>query len=126
VRPVVLPDLQELCYGRWQGLDAAARERDDRALGERWRERSWSVRFPGGESLDDVDRRAARVLAGHPGGTVLLCAHGHFNRVLLLRALGWQRDRFWSVEQPNGCCYVLDVLGRASLASILTLDGRDE
>lgn len=109
----LLDDLGELCYGEWQGLDAATRLTRDAVLEQQWRSDPWAVRFPGGESLGDVDARASRVIdhlvTAHAGGTVLVSAHGHFNRVFLLRALGWPRERFWHIEQPNAGCTVLDV-----------------
>lgn len=111
VRP--LDDLREICYGRWQGLDEPARLADDPALHRRWRDDPWSVTFPGGESLADVEVRARRVLGHvarvHPGATVLVSGHGHLNRVLLLAAHGWPRERFWRITQPNAGCTVLDV-----------------
>jgi broad specificity phosphatase PhoE len=69
------------------------------------------VRFPGGESLEDVRTRAAaaldRILAAHPEGVVLLSGHGHLNRVLLIHLLGWPRERFWEIAQPNAACWRL-------------------
>jgi broad specificity phosphatase PhoE len=109
----MLDDLREIGYGRWQGLDPAAREADDASLQRRWHDDPWGVTFPGGESLADVDARARRALdhvaRAHPGHAVLVSAHGHLNRVLLLAARGWPRERFWSVEQSNASCTVLDL-----------------
>lgn len=100
--------LAELGYGAWQGTAEASWP--DTA-GARWRQDPWALAFPGGESLDDVHRRAApawdRLVAAHAGETVLVAAHGHVNRVLLIHALGWPRDRFWRIAQPNAGCVVL-------------------
>lgn len=100
----------ELSYGTWQGT----REREwPDAAGRRWRRDPWAVAFPSGESLDDVHRRATpawdRLVAAHAGETVLVAAHGHLNRVLLIHALGLARDRFWSIAQPNAGCTVVRV-----------------
>jgi broad specificity phosphatase PhoE len=109
----ILFDLHELSYGSWQGRDAAGCEADDPALYRAWRADPWSVTFPAGESLHGVDARARRALAWvthtHPGGTVLVSAHGHLNRVLLIAVHGWPRGRFWELEQSNACCTMLDV-----------------
>lgn len=113
LEPVQLPELRELSYGLWQGRGSLPRGRVNPGLEWRWRFSPWSVRFPGGETLDEVERRAAaalrRIRAAHPGETVLVCGHGHLNRVLLIHALGWPRDRFWEIEQANGCCHVLQL-----------------
>lgn len=111
LEPIELPELRELSYGLWQGRGAFPRGRCNAGLEWRWRSDPWSVRFPGGEALAEVETRAAAALArirhAHPDGTVLVCGHGHLNRVLLIHALGWARARFWEIEQPNGCCHLL-------------------
>ncbi|HEV2734424.1 MAG TPA: histidine phosphatase family protein, partial [Longimicrobiaceae bacterium] len=40
---------------------------------------------------------------------VLLSAHGHFNRVLLIHVLGWEPGRFWQIQQTNGGCWRIEV-----------------
>jgi broad specificity phosphatase PhoE len=108
-----LPELRELSYGLWQGRGSHARARCSPGLEWRWREDPWSIRFPGGEALAEVCRRAAaaldRIRAAHPGENILVSGHGHLNRVLLIHAMGWPRERFWEIEQRNGCCYVLEL-----------------
>jgi len=105
--------LGELCYGLWQGRGQEPGGRCNPGLEWRWRESPWSVRFPGGESLEEVRARAAaaveRIVAAHPGGTVLVSGHGHLNRVLLIHLLGLPRDSFWSIAQPNASCWRLSV-----------------
>jgi broad specificity phosphatase PhoE len=107
----VVPELREFSYGLWQGRGSAPRARCSPGLELRWREDPWRVRFPGGETLAEMQARAHRaldqILGAHPGGTVLVSGHGHLNRVLLIDALGCPRDRFWKIEQENGCCYML-------------------
>lgn len=113
LEPIELPELRELSYGLWQGRGAGAPAGGDAGLEWRWRSRPWAVRFPGGETLSEVEARAARALrrvrAAHPEGTVLLCGHGHLNRVLLIHALAWPRERFWEIEQANGALHVLEL-----------------
>ncbi|MBW3628806.1 MAG: histidine phosphatase family protein [Gemmatimonadetes bacterium] len=111
----VLPELREISYGLWQGRGIAPAGRCSPSLEWRWRDDPWRVRFPGGETLAEVKARACkawhRILTAHPGGTVLISGHGHVNRVLLIHALGWPPERFWRIEQPNGCCCVLELDG---------------
>lgn len=118
VSPVTVPELREISYGLWQGRGSIPAGRCSPGLEWRWREDPWSVRFPGGESLHDVRERAARALAhivrAHPRGTVLVSGHGHLNRVLLIHALGWGRERFREIEQRNGCCWRIAVPGDGS------------
>jgi broad specificity phosphatase PhoE len=106
------PALNEMSYGRWQGSTRTQLVRDDPALAARWDVDPWTVAFPEGESLADVHRRAVaawqRLVAAHQARTVLVSAHGHVNRVLLVHALALPRDSFWRIAQPNGECRVLD------------------
>ncbi|HEY0928764.1 MAG TPA: nicotinate-nucleotide--dimethylbenzimidazole phosphoribosyltransferase [Gemmatimonas sp.] len=95
-------DLVELSYGRWQGsspLDWPP------GADAQWRLDPWSLDFPDGESLAAVRTRAmqalSRIVQRHPGESVLVSAHGHFNRVVLLDALGMSPLDFWSLHQPN-------------------------
>ena len=79
-------DLREWDYGALEGL-----------VTERIRDRYpgwtiWRGPWPGGETADDVTRRADRVIARctapDVAGDSLLIAHGHFLRVLAARWLG--------------------------------------
>ncbi|HEV2146641.1 MAG TPA: histidine phosphatase family protein [Longimicrobiaceae bacterium] len=110
---VEVPELRELSYGLWQGRGSEPAGRCNPGLEWRWKQDPWSVCFPGGESLYDVRVRAARafgrIVDAHPGEAVLVSGHGHLNRVLLIHALGWERDRFWEIEQTNGCCWRIEV-----------------
>ncbi len=102
--------LRELSYGRWQG-----RAPNAWPIGSarRWTATPWHMTFPGGECLEDVYRRVTpfwdRLVRAHAGEIVLLVTHGHINRLLLLHALGWPRDRFWAIPQDNACYCVLRV-----------------
>jgi len=85
-RAEVEPDLVEFDYGEYEGLTTPEirEERPDWSL---WRDGS-----PGGETVEEVGRRADRVIARalDAGGDVALFAHGHVLRVLGAR---------W-IEQP--------------------------
>jgi broad specificity phosphatase PhoE len=106
-----VPELREMSYGLWQGRGSIPRRRANPGLDRRWRDDPWSVRFPGGDSLADVRARTrelwGRLVREHSGQTVLVAAHGHVNRVLLIEALDLRPARFWEIQQPNGSCYLL-------------------
>lgn len=109
------PGLTDIDYGQWQGLTPEE-------VGERWPDllRSWyeaphTVRFPGGESLDDLRRRglaAMRDLAErHKGQRVVAVGHTVVNRVILLGVLGLGNDRFWRIRQDTGAINVFEIEG---------------
>jgi broad specificity phosphatase PhoE len=105
--------LHELSYGNWQGVPALERDTADPGLVHRWRTAPWTVQFPNGETLADAHARVlsafTAILERHPGQTVLITAHGHVNRLVLMHLLGLPRDAFWNVEQQNGSCYKIVV-----------------
>lgn len=78
------PDLAEWDYGSFEGLT----QEQIQARVPGWS--IWSGELPGGESAEQVGRRADRVIAGASadGGDVALFAHGHLLRVLAGRWLG--------------------------------------
>ncbi len=102
LRAAQIPELAEIDYGVLQGTRFADWPA---GLHEAWRANPWQITFEGGESLDDVRARVTpvlqRIVAAHPGETVLVSAHGHVNRILLLD-LGVASGDFWSIEQANG------------------------
>jgi broad specificity phosphatase PhoE len=99
----VVPELTELSYGELTGTTPGQWSAE---LRQRWAREPWDVRFDGGESLADVHSRAApawdRIVGEHAGETVLVVAHGHLNRVLLLHATAGDRSSFWDIQQLNG------------------------
>lgn len=105
------PALRELRYGTWEGLEPAVRRAGWGDLEARWAADPWSVAPPGGESLTALSVRVLpaweAIVARHAGGTVLVSAHGHVNRVILLHALGLPPTAFWDVAQPNGAATLL-------------------
>lgn len=80
----VRPDLVEWDYGRYEGLTS----QQIQALQPNWS--LWRDGCPGGETAEDVGRRADRLLAAVRSldGDVLIFAHGHVLRVLAARWLG--------------------------------------
>ncbi len=77
-------DLVEWDYGAYEGRTTA----EIRVEVPGWS--IWTGAVPGGESAEDVARRAERVIerAAAAGGDVALFAHGHVLRILAARWLG--------------------------------------
>jgi probable phosphoglycerate mutase len=65
------------------------------------------VRFPNGESLQDLFARSAdalRVILAQPNnGTILAVAHDSVNRALLIQLLDLPQSAFWRLAQ-HPCC----------------------
>lgn len=100
-----LTNLQDLDYGEWQGVTHEAAKQQWPDLYERWKERPHLMRFPGGESLQDLIVRTADVvremLSRYPDDShqVLLMAHDSVNRAMLLQLLDQPLSAYWKLEQ---------------------------
>jgi len=94
VRPV--PELEEVGYGRWTGRSFAQLTRT--ALWKKIQQSPSSVRFPGGETLVEAQRRAVAALemlsARHPNGTVAAVSHADLIRLALAHFAGVHIDLF--------------------------------
>jgi broad specificity phosphatase PhoE len=107
----------ELCdidYGRWQWKtfeEVKARAPDAFAA---WFATPHLVRFPGGESLQDLVARTAdalrRALAHRVDGTVVLVGHDSVNRALLLQLLDQPLSGYWRLAQDPCGLNEIDVV----------------
>ncbi len=100
-----LPGLTDLCYGDWEGLPLSAVQVQYADLYRQWEAAPHTVRFPHGETLDEVKERSlaavADVLRRHPQQTVLLAAHRAVNKVLIAAFIGLDNSHFWRLGQDT-------------------------
>lgn len=86
-----MPELQEIDAGELDGLSEQDMSQSSIAFWNEWRKGDPSLRLPGGESLEDLQRRVwwafERVLERHPDDTVVVVGHLFTNLVIVSRAL---------------------------------------
>ena len=106
-------DLNDIDYGAWQFKTFAEAKARDTALFAAWFANPQLVRFPNGESLQDLAARTANalrmVLARHPDETVVLVGHDSVNRALLLELLEQPLSAYWRLAQEPCCINEIDV-----------------
>ena len=99
----MLEGLNDLDYGRWQGKTHAQVRKRWPVEYERWKTSPDLVRFPSGESLQDLALRLSDVLRGfigrQDGKTLVLVGHDASLRALLLQALGMPLCAYWRLKQ---------------------------
>jgi 2,3-bisphosphoglycerate-dependent phosphoglycerate mutase len=111
--------LDERFYGDLQGLnkaDTAAKYGNDRV--QEWR-RSYSVRPPGGESLEDTQQRVVAYFKSRilphllQGDNVLIAAHGNSLRSIIMMLDRLSPDEVTALELATGVpiVYELDAAG---------------
>jgi probable phosphoglycerate mutase len=110
----VSDDLIDMDYGAWQGRSCAEMEQSEPTLSAAWHATPHLVRFPQGDSLQDLAARAADAfrlaLARHPDETVVLVAHNSVNRALLLQLLEQPLSAYWRLAQTPCCINEIEVV----------------
>lgn len=103
--PEPTPGLLDIDYGQFQGMsqsEAAAAYPEQYKL---WLSQPSRVRFPGGESLDDVQARLQsfldQITEAHPNQTAVLAGHQIVNKVLACTLLGVDLDQIWRLRQDT-------------------------
>jgi probable phosphomutase (TIGR03848 family) len=108
----VLPDLEEIGYGRWAGRSFAQLTRT--ALWKRLQQQPSAVQFPGGESLVAAQRRSVAALDAialrKPRGVIAVVTHADVIRLALAHYAGVHIDLFQRLTVSPGSVSAL-VLG---------------
>ena len=116
----VLEDLSDLHYGDWQWQTHEHVKAQWPDLFERWHDTPELVRFPGGESLQDLVARIANVVRliveRHTQQTVVVVGHESGNRALLLQALDEPLSAYWRLVQDP--CAVSEVEWQGSRVTV--------
>ena len=106
-------DLNDIDYGAWQFKTFAEAKTQDAALFAAWFAKPQLVRFPKGESLQDLAARTANalrmVLARHRDEIVVLVGHDSVNRALLIELLELPLSAYWRLAQEPCCINEIDV-----------------
>ena len=98
----IVEGLIDFDYGEWQSLPEQEAKRLYPTLHNEWHNNPHKVRMPGGESLEDVRRRAIEVIndvLSKYQGSVVLVSHRVVNKVLICSLLGLDNSYFWNIKQ---------------------------
>ena len=114
----VCSDLNDIDYGAWQFKTFEDARTDDPFLFAAWFVTPQRVRFPRGESLQDLAARTADalrfVLDRHRDDTIVLVGHDSVNRVLLLQCLDLPPSAYWRIAQEPCCLNEIDIADAAT------------
>lgn len=93
----------DIHYGAWQMRTHEEVEAETPDAYRLWRQAPHLLRFPDGESLQDVVARTSNalrmVLERHADETVVLVGHDSVNRALLLQLLDQPLSAYWKLAQ---------------------------
>ncbi len=119
-----LEGLTDLDYGDWQGVPLEEVKQRYPALYRQWESMPDTVRFPNGETLEEVRVRALaavdEVLDRHPQGNILLVAHRVVNKVLIAAFIGLNNSDFWRIGQDTAAINRFERVG--SIWNIITVN----
>jgi probable phosphoglycerate mutase len=109
-----LDELSDIDYGEWQFRSYEEGRDANPELFAAWFATPHLVRFPNGESLQQLVVRTSDalrfVLAHHAGETVVLVGHDSVNRALLLQLLDQPLSSYWRTAQDPCCINEIDVV----------------
>jgi phosphoserine phosphatase len=105
--------LNDMNYGTWQMKSYEEMAAAEPTLYAIWFAAPHLMRFPGGDSLQELVSRSADalrlVLERHREGTVVLVSHDSINRALLLQLADLPLSSYWRLAQSPCCINEIDV-----------------
>ena len=118
-----LDQLNDLDYGSWQWKTYQEVEGQEPKLFALWGKAPHLLRFPNGESLQDLVARGSDairfVLDRHATATVVMVGHDSVNRAILLQLLDQPLSAYWRLAQdPCGISEIDIADGRVCARSV--------
>ncbi len=115
VASTTLDGLMDLDYGAWQMRVQDEIKAEAPELYLLWHQAPHLMRFPGGESLQELVARTAEglrwVLQRHAGQDVVLVGHDSVNRALLLQLIDQPLAAYWKLAQDPCTLNEIDITG---------------
>jgi broad specificity phosphatase PhoE len=108
-----IDQLNDIDYGNWQMKTYNEMKATEPELYALWFASPHLVRFPGGESLQELVCRSADalrfVIERHPHRTVVMVAHDSVNRALLVQLADLPLSSYWILAQDPCCINEIDI-----------------
>jgi broad specificity phosphatase PhoE len=109
---VPIQGLVDISYGEWEGLTFNEVKKRYSDQYKKWEKRPDLVRFPNGETLNEVRDRSFRafknIVKENPGKSILIIPHRVINKVLICSILGLSNSHFWEIKQDTGCINLIE------------------
>ena len=100
-----LHEIIDISYGDWEGKPLAEVQGKFPDLYGRWLKEPHNIRFPNGETLEEVGSRAMeavnRLVTKHKDENIALVAHRVPNKVICCALIGIDYSNFWRIQQDT-------------------------
>ncbi|MEW6359206.1 MAG: histidine phosphatase family protein [Planctomycetota bacterium] len=113
-----LDAITDIDCGNWQGRSDSEVRAAQPDLHAQWQSAPHKVRFPNGESLDDVKQRAlpaALDAATRTGGEIAVVSHRVVIKMIVLGLLGLGNETFWNVRVDTCSLTIFDISERRAV-----------
>jgi alpha-ribazole phosphatase len=119
----LVDELQEIDFGQLEGRSYEEIARRYPELYCHWMEHPTLVRFPGGESYEDLRRRvlavSQRIRTRHAGRSIAVVTHAGVIRALISDCLAMPSDALFRLDQAYGALSVVDWIGAEPLVRLV-------
>ena len=116
-------ELREICFGQCEGMTFNEIKSYHPEAETVWAGVDLGLRFPGGESLDDllqrIDRFVERLWKDGPRDTALVVGHGGSLRMLVCRMTGLDPSHWWRIRIDKASLSVLESYPEGTVLSLL-------
>jgi len=120
---VACAELHEINFGQIEGLTFQEISQLHPELARTWSTRSLTFKFPGGESIADLDNRVSKFLGRlekhTPEETVLIVAHSGVLRLLICHLLGIETWHWRQIRTDLASLSILETYPRAAILTRL-------
>ena len=120
---ITCPELREINFGQLEGLTFAQVRQLHPAVTRLWIERSPKLKYPGGESLEGLDKRvssfACRLEKHTEQETILIVAHSGVLRTLICQLLGMELRQRWQMRLDLASLTVVETYPQQAILCLL-------
>ena len=113
IQSASIEELNDIDYGKWMMRTYAEMQVSEPELYASWFATPHLVRFPGGDSLQELASRTADalrfVLELHADQTVVMVGHDSVNRALLAQLADLPLSSYWILTQDPCCINEIDI-----------------
>jgi len=120
---IACPELREIDFGELEGLTFEQVSQQYPEIARAWQERSPTLKYPGGEGLDEFKQRLSSFLTRlekhAEGETILIVAHSGSLRLLVCQLLGLDLKHWWQIRLALASLTVIETYSPGAILSLL-------